>query len=716
MKKVALWTSLACLFTIPFLVLYVDNSLFFPFITGKNFAFRILVEIALVAWVVLALADKKYRPQFSSTMLFFALFIVWMAIANSFAVNPHKAFWSNYERMEGFVTIAHVFFFFVISGSVLTVQKLWRNWWLTFLSASTLVCLYGLLQIAGKAAIHQGGTRVDASLGNAEYLAGYLLFSIAIALWQAFETKGKNWLWLRYGLFALAVLQTVILFATATRGAIIALVGALVFGALVWIFEAGKKGRQGATLFLVALLVVVGGFYSARHSAYVQNHESLNRIATVFQASAFTTRFTLADMAFEGIKERPITGWGQEGYNYVFNTYYKPSLYAQEPWFDRAHNIYIDWAVAGGLPALLLFVGLLLSGVWAFYRGNASRAERVILLSALAAYAIEGLAVFDNLFTYIPLAAILAMAHTVSMRESKTLEKMSEVGETTLLTAVAPLAAVVLVLSVWLINIPTIQAGHLLISGLTSKEDVHSRLASIKEAVGKDGFASQEIREQLVQFTLAAVTTQNEIDQKTKMEIAQYAVDQMKIEIERAPRDARLHMQYATLFRGLGDYEAAKVESQRAHELAPNKQSIIIEQGLEALQAKEDTVALKFFTQAYELDHSYGDAAAFTASARILTGDTVGGEKLLLESFGTTSVNHQALILAYYQTKNWPALIRVLKTREAELMDVQSGFQLAAAYSESGNRSAAREQVKKVIKEHPEAAGQGAAILTQLGG
>ncbi|WP_204814782.1 hypothetical protein, partial [Olsenella uli] len=76
----------------------------------------------------------------------------------------------------------------------------------------------------------------------------------------------------------------------------------------------------------------------------------------------------------------------------------------------------------------------------------------VILLSALAAYAIEGLAVFDNLFTYIPLAAILAMAHTVSMRESKALEKMPEVGETTLLTAVAPLAAVVLILSVWLIN------------------------------------------------------------------------------------------------------------------------------------------------------------------------------------------------------------------------------------------------------------------------
>ncbi len=35
------------LFTIPFLTLYVANDYFFPFITGKNFAFRILVETVL---------------------------------------------------------------------------------------------------------------------------------------------------------------------------------------------------------------------------------------------------------------------------------------------------------------------------------------------------------------------------------------------------------------------------------------------------------------------------------------------------------------------------------------------------------------------------------------------------------------------------------------------------------------------------------------------
>ena len=42
------YVVLGALFLIPFIPLYVANSLFFPFITGKGFAFRILVEVAVV--------------------------------------------------------------------------------------------------------------------------------------------------------------------------------------------------------------------------------------------------------------------------------------------------------------------------------------------------------------------------------------------------------------------------------------------------------------------------------------------------------------------------------------------------------------------------------------------------------------------------------------------------------------------------------------------
>jgi O-antigen ligase len=312
-RKTARFIVLSCLFIIPFTALYVSNTLFFPFITGKGFAFRIIVEIAATAWVVLALVDKRYRPQFSWTFIFYGGLVVWMIIADALAISPLKAFWSNFERMDGWITLVHVFLFFVILGSVLTADKLWRRWWLTFLSASALVSFYGLLQLWGVFQIHQGGVRLDATLGNAEYLAGYLLFTIAIALWQGIESKG----WLRYLLYALAALEVIILFFTATRGAILGAVGAAVLGTLLWMAESGKGGRRNAGIALAVLVVLIGGFFALRSSSFVQHEPTLSRLATI-SLSEGQTRFTIWHMAWEGFLARPVTGWGQEGFNYIF--------------------------------------------------------------------------------------------------------------------------------------------------------------------------------------------------------------------------------------------------------------------------------------------------------------------------------------------------------------------------------------------------------------
>jgi hypothetical protein len=52
-------------------------------------------------------------------------------------------------------------------------------------------------------------------------------------------------------------------------------------------------------------------------------------------------------MALKGIAERPVLGWGQENFNYVFNKYYNPQMFGQEEWFDRTHNVVLDWLIAG---------------------------------------------------------------------------------------------------------------------------------------------------------------------------------------------------------------------------------------------------------------------------------------------------------------------------------------------------------------------------------
>src|SRR3989338_2403432 len=125
-KSIAKWVALGALFLLPLTPLVVVNGYFFPFITGKAFYLRILIEIAVVAWAVLALLDKEYRPRSSLIGIVIIAFVAWMFVADVFAPNALKAFWSNFERMEGWVLLIHLLGLFFAASAVLRVEKKWR--------------------------------------------------------------------------------------------------------------------------------------------------------------------------------------------------------------------------------------------------------------------------------------------------------------------------------------------------------------------------------------------------------------------------------------------------------------------------------------------------------------------------------------------------------------------------------------------------------------
>jgi O-antigen ligase len=711
MQKTIRWITLACLFIIPFLPLFVFNGFFFPFITGKNFAFRILVEISVAGWAMLALVDKRYRPQFSWTFALFSAFVLWMAIADAFAVNPAKAFWSNFERMDGWVTLIHVYAFFVVAGAMLGADKLWRRWWFTFLAGATLICLYGAMQVLGVFSIHQGGVRLDATFGNAEYLAAYLLFAIAVSIWQAFEAKEKKWL--RWSLIVLTVLELVILYYTATRGAIIGLIGAAILGSILWMFEAGKKGRRYAAGALIILVIISGTFYLGRNSSFVQHDSTLARIGSI-SLSDGETRFTIWHMALEGTMARPITGWGQEGFNYVFNKYYDPTLYGQEQWFDRAHDVFLDWLVAGGFPALLLFLALLGFTVVALYRGNVTRTERVMLLSALAAYAFQGLFVFDNLFTYVPLAAIIAMAHLASSRPYPKLENAAEMTADNFAIMAVPIGVVALVVVLWTVNVPNIRAASDIITAITPAADISTNIAGFKQAYADGSFGNQEITEQLLSFA-EQVTQSQQVSNADKQTVFSYAITQTQQLVAQIPNDARIRLEYALALRAGGDYADALVQSGIAEKLSPTKQTIIIEEGVEEWQSGNYPAASADFDRAYQLDTSFQTAAAYDAAGDIVNGNIAQGKAILVQSYGTTTVDQDPILLAYYQAKDFPDFVATWRVRVIDddySADAELG--LAAALADGGDTAGAKAQIEATIAAHPEAATEGASMLAQI--
>jgi O-antigen ligase/Flp pilus assembly protein TadD len=715
-KQIARWVALGALFLLPFTPLVVVNSYFFPFITGKAFYLRILIELLVGAWIVLALLDKQYRPRISWIGWGVIGFVVWMFIADLFAVNVLKAFWSNFERMEGWVLLIHLLGLFFAASAVLRVEKKWRSWFFISLGASLIVSGYALLQLGGVLAIHQGSTRIDATFGNSAYLAIYLLFSIFVSLWLAFSPppgKTKQNTWLKWILILIAFLEAVLLFFTETRGTVLGLLFGLALATFLTILIAGARTRRYAAITLALIIIIVGGVYLARNSSFVQNNDVLHRVTSI-SLSDGQTRFAIWHMAFEGMLERPIVGWGQEGFNYVFNKFYDPSLYTQEQWFDRAHNAFLDWLVAGGIPAFLLYISLYASALVLLWKSpQLSRSERTLLTGALVGYAIHNLFVFDNLYSYIYFFAILAFIDSQVARPVKWIEEAPVLSDTQGMIYALPIAAVVCAGIIWCVNITQMESASNLITALSS-DDISQSLAIFENFSAHPIPEMQEVREQLVTFEGEVIQSQEATDAQ-KQQVATLAISEMQKQVASYPLDAREVMELSYAYRAAGDNPDALKAVQEAILLSPKKEEFYLEEGTLDWELNDVQSAQQAFNTAYALGPSFSDLAVYAAGGDIAAGDEAAGDKILLATFGTINVDSDVLSAAYYQGKDWPQLIALWKERAASPdATVETLFGLAAAYYAAGDNAQAIATIQAAVAEYPDAAASGAAAIKQI--
>ena len=397
------WVVIVGIFVLPFVPLFVSSSLFFPFITGKNFAFRIIVEVVFGLWLILVFANKEYRPRASWLLKAYGLLMVVMVLATIFGSDPFHSFWSNSERMEGLVGHLHLFAYFIVLISVLRSKKFWG--WLvhTSLGVNAIVAVYSLLQLSGQIKINQSSARVDATFGNATYLAVYELFHIFFILillshlitsakWQ--KSVGTKILGASYLL--LLLLDIFVLFQTETRGTALGLIFGLLVGAavVVWKEKARPAVRKWSVGVLAAIVLLVAMFVGVRDSNFVRNTPTLARLASINLAEGHV-RFMVWNMGWQGFKEKPVLGWGPENYMLVFNKHYNPQMHNQEQWFDRSHNVVFDWLTTTGILGLLAYLSLFVAALYLLWWQKGvffSVAERALFTGLLVAY------FFHNLF------------------------------------------------------------------------------------------------------------------------------------------------------------------------------------------------------------------------------------------------------------------------------------------------------------------------------
>ncbi len=677
-ERILRWIVIGCIFLLPTAALVVADgslfpNLFFPYITGKNFMFRILVEIMTGAWLALAICIPRYRPRRSFILGAFALFIVIIAIADAQGVNAFKSFWSNFERMDGWITIAHTFLFVLVAACVLDSEKLWRRLFEWSLGVSVFISLYGLTDVITGAGSTNLLSRIDLTFGNPIYLAAYMLFHIFIAalLWcQMWTTRAKGsrlWLSIWYG--AVILLDTATMLFTGTRGTMLGLIG----GALVAIFlfaysaDSSRRLRRLAVGIFVAMVIAGGGLWLARGTTFVQRVGFLNRLSSLSLSDDTTmARLLNIDMAWKGVQERPILGWGQENYAIVFDKYYDPRMYAQEQWFDRVHNIIFDWWIAGGTLGLLSYLSIFAATLWVVWRkGVFTSAERSILIGLLAGYFIHNLTVFDNVTSYILFAMVLGY---ISYRETAA-RKLSTVFETDImpqraLPVIAVAAIIIAGVSVWAINAQALAANEALIAAISPQQGgIEQNLVLFKQAISYGTYGTQEAREQLTQAATEVV--QANVPVAVKQEFVQTAVDELALQSAASPLDARFPLFSGTVLDTAGDHQDAFTQLERAHELSPGKQTILFALAQNAQLRGDNAAMVDDFKQAYELDTNDTEALIYYAESLARAGENAQAIQFVTEThLPVTTENAQTLLTfaaVYYSAHDTADAIATLQ-------------------------------------------------------
>ena len=709
----------------------VSKSLFFPFITGKNFYFRIITELTVGAWLALACLNPDFRPRKSPLLLAFLAFVSVLVLATIFGADPYHSFWSNFERMEGLVTHLHVFALFLALAHSVREPKEWAAFLVISLGVSFAQTIHGFLQSTGVLTI-VGGGRVFAGFGNSIYLSVYLMFHFFFAAIVFLRSK-VGWI---QGLSVLVFgLELYVFFQSASRGAFVGSIVGVALAAILFLIFAKSRVYKIAGLAGISLVAILAALILfASQSALIQKSELLSRLSGVSLDSVSNDpRIMIWGMALDAAKAHPILGWGPENFVIPYAQFYNPNLFGNEAWFDRAHNMFLEWLVGTGILGLAAYLSIFASAGWLIYklmhRGLLSQPEAIVLVSLFVAYMAQNFFVFDNIVTYIVLASLFAFLHssyvfggTTNTARHKKDQPLALIG--------AALAVVASLVIVYMVNAPPLFAARQIIVAMESLHGgggVDGVIQEFDRAINPKSLGTTEARERVADTVVQVAVSVGQTNADFA-KLLDYGIQEMEKEFDSSP-SPRIPLFLGKLYTiranlgGQGDIERAEKTYQELQRRAPNYVQVYLgfaelylitsqpQKAVEAselafsLPTKKETLGALYFPifSVYVLSGELDKAIAFTRSHQDITGrkvfdplSTYDDIRLTVQrARGTKNIAsrikfYEELNNMIFETYNYPSPVLL-----TALMDL---------YREAGNESRARELVAKYateeIKEH----------------
>lgn len=432
-RHIAWWCILALVFLTP---IAISNLSFLgirmplsydQFDIIKVFLQRTLAVTALAAWSwdILLKGGRIRRTPVDWLIL---AFLAWVGISAVLSIHPPTALFGKYRRFEGwFSFVNYAVIYFLVLQLADKAKRIHRLAQAIFFSG-LLVASYGVLQALGGDILQWGqlpfeANRSFSTYGNPDLLAGFLMFGTFVSLGLALAEENLVWRGVYWFGFLLNALVVVTAFA---RSAWVASIPAMLFIILfAWRQKAPWKLEDWVFSGVAASGVVAFIVRSLNADNEVMNFAK--RVVSIFQfgEGSAKTRFQIWGAAWDGIKDRPLFGFGADTFRLIFPKY-KPVEYVKDAGYlsvaDNVHNYPLQLAAGIGVPGMLMFYSIMgwaavrsFRVIWSREQG-ANRMVLAGLWAACAGYIVHlvfGLSVTGTSFLlWVCMAAVLSPTAT----------------------------------------------------------------------------------------------------------------------------------------------------------------------------------------------------------------------------------------------------------------------------------------------------------------
>ncbi|MBI2888316.1 MAG: tetratricopeptide repeat protein [Candidatus Liptonbacteria bacterium] len=710
-------------FTVIATPLFYFTRSVYPYGLPRTLFFQAAIEFLFVLWLLLAWYEPKFRLTWTPLTKALAVFGALLLLTTFTGVDPWRSFWSTQERAVGVFTMLHVLALVLVTRSLMRGIRIEPLLYAS-LGASAIISIISFLQLRIPHLLlnEEITSRPGSTFGNPTFLAGYIalnLFFAAYLVLQWFrERRNEGGRPSVYGLWfplVAGALYVATLLITQTRGDILGVgVGFFVLLVLFAVEPPGPKGRVlgERRTYVVACIAVVGAgllFFGTRGSEVWNAVPGLGRFKDISLTSeSLAPRLIALEAAWKGFKERPLTGWGWDNYNIVFNKHYDPrALEAnyQETRFDKPHNFVFEYLVVGGLPLALAYGAVFAALFWEAWKLR-ERLLGKVLIAAGIAYAARNFFVFETLGPLLMWGVILGLAdgwyaHGETPHASATPRKIP--------LHMAGAAVAIALVPIYLLNILPLTMSHYQFLGFNYflNNRPQPAIESFRRALAVwSPYAWSLKRDYATAVAEAYFYNPGRISQ----EEAWRALRAMEEVAREHPRDAYNHYALVDMYNQLSDLDPdtllplAEREAETALALSPNRQEVYFSLAKTKSLEGDNEEALALLKKALALAPKVADAHFYYGLVAYALGDAETGYAEIKQAVALGrkwKKHHEPRVVGNFFADSGhldEAIELYAEAIKMEPDDLEARAKLGIAYFIKGDKVHARQYLEEVSR------------------